>query len=381
MIPVFKPSYGQEEKDAISRVLDSGWTGLGPETEKFEQEFADYLGVKHAIGLSSGTAALQLAVEYLVPRKSLVITTPLTFVSTAHAIRYNDCQVYFADIEPDTLNIDLSSVPVDILKVAAAVVIVHFAGYACDMAKIYKYATEYDLKIIEDVAHGCGGVHELGKLGTLGDAGCFSFHAVKNLSCGDGGMLTTNDGEFDQWARRMRWLGIDKSTWDRQNIDKYEWNYDVVHLGYKCHMNDITAAIGRVQLEKLEKANENRRVLAGRYTQAFHSGHAAIQDAVQPLSVNHPEVISARHAYVIKCENRDGLHEYLKKRGVASSVHYMPLFYFSQYAEADCPVAREVWKEILTLPLYPDMTNEEQDQVIGAVKEFYGKDGNDGNDE
>jgi perosamine synthetase len=363
MIPVFKPSYGPEEVEAVARVLESGWTGLGPEVEKFEDEFAEYIGTRYAVATNSCTAALHLAIECL-PTDSLeyVITTPITFVSTNHAILWGGKKPYFCDVEPDTLNIDPDKIPAEALEKACAIMCVHFGGHACDMVKLEKLADEYNLQIIEDAAHGCGGKHYWRRLGSIGNMGCFSFHAVKNLSCGSGGMLTTNDKDVYGKARSLRWLGVDRSTWDR-SINTYTWEYDITGLGLNYYMNDISAAIGRVQLAKLDKANALRKRLADRYTVAF-----SMDDTIElPASKSYAD--SSWHNYVIKVPNRAWLHKRLEAVGVGSSVHYKPNTLYSTYlgSAGECPVAMDVWKKLLTLPLYPDLAQSDQDHIIDSV--------------
>jgi perosamine synthetase len=376
MIPIFKPSYNDREAIAVAGVLASGWSGMGPRVEEFEAKFAEYIGTKYAVALNSGTAALHLAVKCLVPPGLTIITTPITFVSTAHAILYNDCKPVFVDVEPDTLNIDPTSISEELLEEAMAIIVVHYAGHACDMDRINTLAEAYDLTVIEDAAHGCGGKFKDRMLGNVGDVGCFSFHAVKNLSCGDGGMITTNNEGLAEYVRRMRWVGIDKSTWGRsEKAGQYAWDYNVSSLGFKCHMNDITAAIGLVQLEKLDEANSLRSRLAQRYTDAFYSGHAAVADVVETPTVK-PYATSAWHAYVIKTQLRAELHSFLAERGISSGVHYKPLnlhsFYYLGHGR-EAPESFDLWRRLLTLPLYPDMTDQEQDRVIEAVTDFFWK--------
>jgi len=363
MIPVFKPSYGQEEVDAVARVLASGWTGLGPEAAKFEEEFADYIGVEYAVATNSGTAALYMAMECLPDdRRKYIITTPYTFVSTNHAIMHSRWIPYFCDVEYDTMNIDLDKIPEEVLEDACAIMCVHFGGHACNMDRILDLASEYDLKVIEDAAHGCGGKHYWNRLGSIGDMGCFSFHAVKNLSCGSGGMLITDDKAVYEKARSLRWFGVDRSTWDRAK-NMYTWEYDVTELGHNYYMNDTSAAIGRIQLEKLEDANLLREGLADRYTR-FLCADDAIGVPIQERYAH-----SVWHNYVIKVPERDILHETLQEIGVGSSVHYKPNTLYSMYAGYDgpCPVAMDVYTKAITLPLYPDLLHEDQDRIINAV--------------
>ena len=365
MIPVFRPDHDEREVQAVREVLLSGWTGLGPKVAEFEKAFAEYIGVQFAVATNSCTSALHLALRCWAENTGpgYIITTPMSFISGTHAIMYENMFPYFGDVERDTLNLDIRSVPKEVLRSAKGILCVHFGGHACDMDTIMQVAEDYDLFVIEDVAHGCGGSHRGRKLGGLVDAGCFSFQSVKNLSCGDGGMLTTNSRAAYEEASKLRWLGIDKSTWSRKS-GEYAWDYDVSELGYKYHMNDITAAIGLVQLEKLDDANNRRRQLAERYNKKLRTVHT-----------HQPErayATSCWHNYVIRTPERDRLFLHLKDAGIDSSVHYKPHYLYDLYkwVPGDHPVADEVWKDILTLPLYPSMTEDEQDLVINEVHKF-----------
>ena len=369
MIPIFRPCMGQEEIDAVAEVLRSGWIGLGPKTEEFERKFAEYVGTKYAVAVNSCTAALHLALTVLGIDSGEVITTPITFVSTAHVILYNEATPIFADVQEDTLNLNPEDIRKKITPQTKAIIPVHYGGHLCDMEEILHIAKEHDLHIIEDVAHACGAEYKGKKAGSLGDMGCFSFHAVKNLATGDGGMITTNDQKVYEKLLKLRWLGINKSTYQRDNKG-YSWHYDVEYVGFKTHMNDITAAIGLVQLEKLEEANLKRRKIVERYNEAFRN-----VDYLE-TPVERKYVKSSHHNYVVKVAgvDRNELIAYLADRKISAGVHYMPIYLHPIYKKlgikAVCPVADSVWKKLVTLPLYPDMTTEEVEKVIEIVKGF-----------
>ena len=372
MIPVFKPSYGKEEFEAVKKVMQSGWVGLGPKTQEFEEAFAKYIGIKYAVALNSCTAALHLAMKVMDIEGGEVLTTPVTFVSTNHAILYNNAAPIFCDVEPDTLNISFKEIEKNITKNTLAIVAVHYGGHPCDMDPIIKLAKSRNIKVIEDAAHGCGGEYKGRKIGALGDIACFSFHAVKNLATGEGGMITTNDQKIYERLKKLRWLGINKGTWDREiseehsDVKKYSWYYDVEEVGFKCHMNDIPAAIGLIQLKKLDKMNDKRRKLSFRYNKLLKGAG----DMETPVVKDYAK--SAHHNYVIKTEKRDGLNAYLQEKGISTGVHYIPNHHYRMYKnyKADCPVVEKVWKKLLTLPLYPDLSLKEQDMVVTSIKEF-----------
>ncbi len=367
MIPVFRPSMDKKEIKAVSNVLLSGWIGLGPKTKEFEDEFAKYIGVKYASALNSATAALHLGLEALGVSGGEVITTPMTFVSSNHAIIYNKAIPVFCDIERDTLNIDTNKIEPLITKNTKAILVVHYGGYPVDMDKVLKIAKKHKLKVVEDVAHGCGGEYKGRKLGSIGDIGCFSFHAVKNLATGDGGMVTANDKKVYDRITKMRWVGITKDTWSRELNDSrgYSWYYDVEDFGFKYHMNDITAAIGLVQLSKLDKANVRRAEISKMYSQAFSKIPGIQIPATKPYMTR-----PACHNYVIKCDKRDQLNAFLKEQGISTGVHYIPNNHYDIYKNfrGKTPVAHEVWKKLLTLPVYPTLKNSEVRFIIEEVK-------------
>jgi len=367
MIPIFKPSFGEEELNALREIFASGWIGLGPKVKDFEEKFSSFIGVKHAVGLNSGTAALHLAMKVMEVEGGEVITTPMTFISTTHAIIYNDATPVFCDIEDDTLNIDAKKINDLITDKTKAIVCVHYGGHACDMDRIVNIAKRYNLKLIEDCAHGTGGEYKGKRLGSIGDIGCFSFHAVKNLATGEGGMITIDDPQIYQRLQKLRWLGITKDTWSREEKDKmYSWYYDVEEVGFKYHMNDIPATLGLVQLAKLEKTNNRRREIADRYTKSL----SALEWIETPVMKDYTK--SAWHNYVIKTIHRDELNEYLKEKEISTGVHYIPNNHYEMYR--DCkgptPIAEKVWKRILTLPVYPDLDDEQVDYIIDSIKQF-----------
>ena len=368
MIPVFRPSMDDEEVRAVEQVLRSGWIGLGPKTKEFEDKFAQYVGSAYAVAVNSCTAALHLALRVMNIDGAEVITTAMSFVSTNHAILYNNGIPVFADIEEDTLNIRTDDVERLITPKTRAIVAVHYGGHPCDMDSLLEISKKQGISIIEDAAHACGAEYKGRKIGSIGDATCFSFHAVKNLATGDGGMITVRDEELSERLRKLCWLGINRGTWDRSKGKAYTWEYTIEEIGFKCHMNDIAAAIGLVQLTKLEKMNIRRRQIVKKYNEAFvHLGWIEI-----PVEKEYAK--SAHHNYVIKVLNgkRNKLITYLKENGISTSVHYIPNHLYEIYKPyyRKLPVAERVWKQLVTLPLFPDLTDDEIDYVIEKIKKF-----------
>ncbi|MBM3267963.1 MAG: DegT/DnrJ/EryC1/StrS family aminotransferase [Candidatus Sericytochromatia bacterium] len=367
MIEVFKPAMGQEEIDAVAEVLRSGWIGLGPKTAEFEREFARYVGVSHAVAVNSATAALDLAMHLLdIGRGDEVIVPTVTFVSTAHAVAYNLGTPIFVDCDPVTLNLDLADVARKITRRTRAIIAVHYAGRPVDMDALVD--TAEDIPIVEDAAHACGAVYKGNRAGSLGDLACFSFHAVKNLAAGDGGALTFSDGAWDARARKLRWLGIDKSTWDRTALDrKYWWQYNVEEIGLKCHMNDITAAIALAQLAKLERHNARRREIAERY----FAGLAGVDEVSLPPR-DDEDYQSAWHIFWIKAKRRDDLSVHLRDNGINTGVHYTPIHTYPCYGNRPhLPVAEQVQHELLSLPMYPDLVDADVDRIVSLIRTFY----------
>jgi perosamine synthetase len=375
LIPVFKPSIDDEEMSAVRQVLESGWIGLGPKTEEFERKFSEYVGISHAIGTNSGTAALHLALKALgIGQGDEVILPSLTFVSCAHAVLYCAAKPVFADVDKDTLLISAEDVEKKLTRRTRAIMSVHYGGHPCDMDALIEVARHRGVYVIEDAAHACGAEWKGRKVGSIADIACFSFHAVKNLTTGEGGMITTGNQAIADELRRLRWLGISKATWDRYRPGATTsskpgptWYYEVQNLGYKYHMNDIAAAMGIVQLGKLDRSNNKRRQIAEYYNRAFsHLPGIGI-----PVEKDYAR--SVYHLYVLKAEKRDELITYARDNGVATSVHYMPVHLHPLYrriSNARVPVTEMIWKKLVTLPMFPDLTDSELHKIVTTVTNF-----------
>lgn len=375
LIPVFKPSMGAEEMNATRHVLESGWIGLGPKTEEFERKFSEYIGIPHAIGTNSGTAALHLALRVLgVGEGDEVILPSLTFVSCAHAVLYCGARPVFADVDSDTLTISAEDVKKKITPRSRAIMAVHYAGHPCDMDPLIEVAKDKGIYLVEDAAHACGAEWKGRKVGSIGDIACFSFHAVKNLTTGEGGMVVTRNGEVADELRTLRWLGISKTTWDRYrprantvSTRAPTWYYEVENLGYKYHMNDIAAAIGIVQLQKLDRLNNTRRQIAKYYDERF-SDLPGVE-----IPVERDYARSVYHLYVLKVDKRDDFVAYARDNGVATSVHYMPVHLHPLYrriSNADVPTTNIIWKKLVTLPMFPDLTDSDLNKIANTVTTF-----------
>ncbi len=367
-IPLCKPSFGREESLALQETLESGWWGRGPRAIEFEESFAQYVGAEHAVALNSATAALHLALLVAEVGGQEVLTTSMTFVSTNHAILQAGGRPVFCDIEAETMNISADEIRRKVTPTTRAVVVMHYGGHACDMDPILEVAREHGLWVIEDAAQACGATYKGRKTGSMGYIGCFSFQATKNMSTGDGGMLVTNDGEVAERVRKLRWVGISKPTWERFRAgeSRRSWMYEVEEAGFKYEMTDLSASLGLVQLAKLESCNEERRRLLGRYREAFRE-----VDGVELLAQK-DYTRSACYNAVVKVDARDELYSYLDERGIDSNVHYYPNHLLPLYRSytTHLSVTESEWQRILSIPLFPDLCETDQDRVIDRVCAF-----------
>lgn len=369
MIPVFRPSMGEDEIKAVAEVINSRWIGLGPKTEEFESRLAKYLGVKYVVGTNSATSALHLALIVAgVEEGDEVISPSLTFISTNHVILYQKAIPVFCDVREDNLCADVNDIIKKITNKTKAIIVVHYGGFAVDMDPLMKIARKKGIKVIEDASHACGAEYKGRKLGTLGDFGCFSFHAVKGLAMGDGGAVLTNNGKIAERLKRLRWMGINKNTWERADGGKkYSWYYDVEEVGYKYHLNDISAALGLVQLKKLDKIIQTKRKIFENYNLFLKQ----IPWLETPREQDYER--SSFHNYCLKVKKgRNRLIEYLAKSGIATTVHYFPNHYYPMYKKfcRRLPVTERIWKKIIILPMYPELTIKEQKFIAEAIKKF-----------
>jgi perosamine synthetase len=373
-IPFHKTHTTQEEIDSAIEAIKSGWLTMGPKTIEFEKRFKKYIGSNEAVSMNSATAALHLGLKAIgLQRDDEVILPTNTFVATAEVVTYFDAIPILCDIEESTHNIDVSKIETLITSKTKAIMPVHFAGQPCDMDEIYEIAAKYDLKIIEDAAHAIPSSYKGVKIGNLkkSDITCFSFYATKTLSTGEGGMATTNNSDYAKNMKINRLHGISKDAWDRYTI-KGAWRYDIVDNGNKYNSTDINSSIGIVQLKKQESLRDKRDNIARKYNEAFSN----CTNIILPYLKDDRE--TSWHLYVIKIDNRDEVIEKLKENGVGCSVHFIPIhkhtYYKNKYGykNEDYPVANKVFDKSLSLPIYPDMNDEEIEFVIKNVLEIVG---------
>jgi dTDP-4-amino-4,6-dideoxygalactose transaminase len=381
-IPFHRPSIGEEEINEVVDTLRSGWLTTGPRAARFEREFRQHAGAAHAIALNSGTAALHLALAGLkLGPGDEVITTPMTFCGTVHAILHTGATPVLADIGPDG-NIDPEQIARRVTPRTRAILPVHLAGLPCDMGAIWSIARKDGLYVIEDAAHAAGaqyrgrriGASPAGDTENVSDAVAFSFYSTKNLTTGEGGMLTTGRDDLADNARILSLHGMSHDAWDRYT-DHGGWHYDVVAQGFKYNLSDIQAALGIHQLRKLESFILRRQWCAAVYNREF----AGLEQVELPP--DRPGCRHAWHLYILRLNlgalkiDRNQFIRALQQRGIGTSVHFIPIPlhpYFAQQAFADraCPRALELYPRIVSLPLYPAMTDEQVQFVARSVREI-----------
>ena len=378
-VPFFRPSIGDEEIERVVECLRSGWLTTGPNTTAFETEFAKVMGGEYeAIAVNSATAALHLGLDALgVGPGDEVIVPTLTFTATAEVVRYMGARPVFVDIDPETLCLDIAKTAEAITPNTKTIMPVHFAGRPCDMTALSTLADTHNLTILDDAAHALPAHHQGDLIGAAGaDVTAFSFYANKTMTTGEGGMLVTRNQEIAERARVMRLHGIDRDVFNRFSDNQAGWIYDVVAPGYKYNMTDIAAAMGRVQLSKINRFHIQRTELAARYDVAFNDmpltcpPHAAAGDK------------HSWHLYIIQLTNealvsRNEFIDQLKAAGIGCSVHYRPLHQMTYWAKdlhnQSFPHADAYFGNCVSLPLFMDMTKAEQDYVIQTVKSILTK--------
>ena len=359
------PYTDEKEIELISEVLRSGWLAHGPKVKQFQDEFAKFLGVKHAIAMNSCTSALHLAL-YTFPKKGEVILPSFTFVASANAIVTAGCKPVFCDIEYKTNNIDVNKIEELITEETVAIMPVHFGGLSCDMDAIKKIAEDHHLAIIEDSAETIGGLYKNKVAGSFG-IGCFSFFPTKNLTTGEGGMLTTNDDELTSKIKALLAHGIFSNTFEREKQEK-PWFRSASLPGYNFRMPDILAAVGVVQLSKLNEMNDLRRKHAKFLNENLDKTKFDLP--FEPEGYKH---VYQMYTIKLKNGNRDKFVLKLREQGVGASVHFDPPVHLQEYylknnfKKGDLSVTEKVANNIITLPMYPGMTDEDLNYIVEIV--------------
>jgi dTDP-4-amino-4,6-dideoxygalactose transaminase len=371
------PLIEKSEIEEVVHALESGWLSTGPKTHQFEEDFRRYVGAQYAVALSSCTAALHLALLAIgVGPKDEVIVPAMTFAATANVIVHCGAKPVFVDCQRDTMNIDPEDVKKKITKRTKAIIVVHMAGRPCDMDAIKSIAKKHKIKIIEDAAHAVETEYKGKKVGTLGDIGCYSFYATKNVVTGEGGMLVTNN---EKYARRVRVLslhGMNKDAWNRYGSEGYK-HYEFVEAGYKYNMTDIQAALGVHQLARVEKNAQRRQEIWNMYMEGLNN---------LPLILPAPDKPGERHAHhlftvIIDTTKtkitRDQFLEGMMKRNIGCGIHFYALhlqpFYkkLLHHKKGDLPVTEWMGARTASIPLSAKLTNEDVHDVIDAIRDIF----------
>lgn len=371
MIPYGRQTIDEDDINAVVDVLKSDYLTTGPKIAEFEQAVASYTGAKYAVAISNGTSALHAACFAAgIGRGDEVITTPLTFAASANCVLYCGGTPVFADVDPYTYNIDPEDIRKKITDKTKAIIAVHLAGQPCDMDEIHSIAQEHNLIVIEDGAHALGSVYKGKKVGCLSDMTTFSFHPVKPITTGEGGMIMTDNEELYKRLVLFRSHGI---TRDESMMTRNEgpWFYQQLDLGYNYRITDIQCALGCSQMRKLDKFLKRRRELAERYNNAF----IECDNIVTPYQL--PDTQSGWHLYIVQVKNHDRkqVFETLRDKGIGVNVHYIPVYmhpYYQEhgYKDVHCANAEEIYSHIISLPLYPGLNDDQQDYVIDTLKQL-----------
>lgn len=380
VIPYGRQEITQEDIQAVVEVLQSDWLTQGPKIEEFERKFAEYIGSQYAVAVTNGTAALHLCTLALEVNKNVkVITTPITFAASANCVRYCDGEVLFADINPADALIDLNQVE-DLFKKNTGnpiegIIPVDFAGQAVNLEELYSISEKYGAWILEDACHAPGGfftdkqghAQNCGN-GKFAKAAIFSFHPVKHIATGEGGMITTNDKAIYDKLLLLRTHGITRNP-DLLSKKLGAWYYEVQKLGYNYRLSDINAALGISQLVRADANLQRRKELAARYDKAFAG--TEVSPLIKDSNNGH-----AYHLYVIRTSRREELYGYLKENSIYCQVHYIPVHTFPYYQElgykaGSMPHAEKYFEECLSLPLFPSLPDIDQEYVIEKVLSFF----------
>lgn len=369
MIPYGKQTIDQDDIQAVVDVLKSDFLTTGPKIAEFEQTVADYVGAKYAVAISNGTSALHAACFAAgIGPGDEVITTPLTFAASANCVLYCGGTPVFADVDPKTYNIDPEDIRRKITDRTKAIIAVHLAGQPCDMDAIHSIAHEYGLIVIEDGAHALGSVYKGKKVGSLSDMTTFSFHPVKPITTGEGGIIVTDNEEFYKKMALFRSHGITRDD-SMMTRNDGPWFYQQFDLGYNYRITDIQCALGCSQMKKLDRFLARRKEIVARYNEAF----ADCDNIITPYQLSDTE--SGWHLYIVQVKNCDRrqVFEAMREKGIGVNVHYIPVYMHPYYQEhgyenVHCANAEEIYSHIISLPLYPGLTSEQQDYVIDTLK-------------
>ena len=373
-IRLFKPSVGEQEIKSIKDVFKRSWLGYGPLVNKFEKNFASFIGTKYAVGVNSGTAALHMAVLHKNFKKGKKVLVPaITFSATAAAVLYCGLEPKFVDVNPDDLTMDFDDLKKKYSKDCVAIICVHMGGHPCRMEKISPWAKKNNLFLIEDCAETCGSEYKNKKIGTWGDISCFSFEEKKIISTGDGGMICLNNKKDYEKIKSLSFHGWNTDPWTRHNKSfekknrpNKHWNYEIVNLGYKYNMNDFLASVGLVHLKKLNSLNKKRANILKMYLDGIKN--------FKNIKPTFPYILtkSSYWLFSVKTKYRDELVDFLKSNGISTAVHFVPLPLHKLFKKYNRNVKNSlnIWKEIVSLPFFPDLRKKEINFILRCLKQF-----------
>ncbi|MBT3922664.1 MAG: DegT/DnrJ/EryC1/StrS aminotransferase family protein [Nitrospina sp.] len=369
MIKVSQGCLGEEEVKEVLSAFEYGYFGLAAKVDEFEQDLGSYLGATFAVATNSGTNAMHLALDSLgIGKGDEVIVPSLTFVASFQAISATGARPVACDVLPDTLLIDVEDARKRISKNTKAIMPVHYVGSPCDMEALLELKELHGIRIVEDAAHAFGSTFKGKKIGSFGDITCFSFDSLKNITCGEGGLIICNEKELYELCRKKRNLGLDRKNQTTTSWKERSWSYDVVTQGFRYHMSNINAAIGLAQLRKADEFIFRRREICKKYDDAFQ-----VEPGIKLLRVDYATV--APHIYVIRVRNnlRDPLKQYLQEQNIETGISYIPNHLHTFYREngLSLPETEKAYKEILTLPLHCKLSDSNVDRVIACVHEFF----------
>ncbi len=351
-ISLFEPYVSKEEVIEVSKVIKGKFWASGSGTGKvkeFEEKFSKFVGCKNSVAVNSGTAALHLALGSCNVEKTEVLVPSITFVSSAHAAIYNNAKPKFVDVDESTLCIDIDDLEKKISQKTSVIIPVHMGGYPCDLRKIQKLAKDYKIKIVEDAAHACGTTYQGKKIGSHSDLVCFSFHPVKNLAMPTGGLIALNSNVKNlNWFKSKRWCGIS----NRKGV-----SYDVDSLGWNFYMNEVSAAIGLVQLKNLEKLNKRRLMIAKKYSKLINL------DKKMPFSKD-----CNYNLYWIRVKNRKEFMKNMKDNGIETGIHYKPVHMMKFYSDSPkLKNCEKVFEELVSIPMHPNLSNDNVEKITYNV--------------
>ncbi|MBY0461865.1 MAG: DegT/DnrJ/EryC1/StrS family aminotransferase [Alphaproteobacteria bacterium] len=371
LVRLSRGDVGALELEALARVIEAGYLGMSVEVQAFEKELTDYIGGnREVVCVNTGTSALHLAVQACgIGIGDEVLVPSLTFVASFQAVSATGAKPVACEIDRDTCFLDVRDAEKRITSRTKAIMPVHYASNFEGIEKIYELAAKYNLRVIEDAAHSFGGTHNGKRIGAVGDILCFSFDGIKNITCGEGGAVVTSDQAVAEKVRDARLLGVEKDT-EKRFSGQRSWDFDVTEQGWRYHMNDIMAALGRTQLKRFPDFAKKRQEIAKRYQQFF-----AQYPEIRTLKIDYDNVVPHLFPILIEKGCRDELRDILEENNIQNGTHYKPNHLLTKYkTEYDLPCAEDFYKKVITLPLHTLLTDDQFEKVCNVISKWIGRD-------